>query len=50
MNNYEFAKVVEIGTAREVILGTKGWFPWWMDSSGFPNYWESVDDLDETDD
>ena len=54
MNNYEFAKVTEIGRAADIIQSMKIYAPFWVDTMAYVNaidIWSGGgDDLDESDD
>lgn len=51
MNNYELADAVELGRASSVILGSKAWFPMWIDSQSIVHAIDTWfgDDIDEVD-
>ena len=51
MNNYESPNVAELGSAANLIRGTKFWFLFLIDTLFLIDFMDPwVDDIDETDD
>ena len=49
MNNYESPNIAEIGSAANLIRGSKVWFQFWVDTQFLIDCLDWYDDIDETD-